>query len=106
MDVGCVYDKVGIEVIGGDEDGLSIHAIKLEIGLVERGKVGARLELFEGEGALNADLLMILEMIWRRGRRRRHTHTCTPKEGREGSIGVRRRRSAFITLWARRGAVS
>lgn len=39
-----------------NKDRLPIHAVELDIGLVERCEVRARLELFEGEGALHLDL--------------------------------------------------
>lgn len=46
--VGGVDDEVAIEVVlGWNEDGLTVYAVELEIGLVQGCKVGARLELFE-----------------------------------------------------------
>lgn len=86
--VGGVDDEVAVDLVrGGDEDGLAVDAVELEIRLVERGEIGAGLELLEGEGALDADLG---GDVWAGGRGRGGTGrlTWTSNVGGQSIVGI------------------
>lgn len=53
--VRAVDSEVAIDLIW-NKDRLTIYPVKLKIGLVQRCKVRAGLELFEREGTLHSDL--------------------------------------------------
>ena len=95
---GGVDDKVGIDLVWGrDEDGLAVHTVELEIGVVEGRKVGTRLELLKGEGALHADLGGV-GGGGGGGGGGGHTWTSNMGSCGEGSIGGEAEEEAFIRL--------